>query len=148
MTAIGVAATLAAALAIAPLSPGLAQPRLTADPDLAKSDAALLQDEAKATAELQRRLRDQVKSSNGLLLIQDRTGGGSGLTVMPATIAWGLDCSDGGIVLTFGTGNADTDNGIALTLTSAAVSDEKCQHIAPALGETVLAITKGDQPRN
>ena len=135
---------LATALSVALFSPACAQPRMTADPDLAKSDRTLLQDEAKATAELQRRLHDQVTFRNGLLLIQDRSGGGSGLTVMPATIAWGLDCGDGGVVVTFGTGTADTDNGIALTLTSAAVSDGKCQHIATALGETLLAITKGN----
>jgi hypothetical protein len=137
-------AALVTALSVTPLSPARTQPRLTADPDLAKSDRALLQDETKATAEFQRRLRNQVTFRNGLLLIQDRSGGGSGLMVMPATSQWGLDCGDGGIVVTFGTGNADTDNGIALTLTSASVSDDKCQQIAPALGETVLTITKGN----
>lgn len=130
-------------LSLAMLPPAWAQPKLTADPDLAKSDAALLQDESKASAEFQRRLRDQVRYRNGLLLIQDRSGG-AGLTVMPATIVWGLDCGDSGIAITFGNGTGDTDNGIALTVTSAAVSDAKCQTIAPALGETVLAISKGN----
>jgi hypothetical protein len=63
---------------------------------------------------------------------------------MPATVMWGLDCSDGGLAITFGSGSGDTDNGIVLQLTSAAISDEKCLHIAPAVGQTVLAITKGN----
>ena len=147
MNARYIPAALALSLAMLPLamlSPAWAEPKLTADPDLAKSDAALLQDDTKATTEFQRRLRDQVKFRNGLLLIRDRSGGASGLTVMPATIVWGLDCGDSGIAVTFGTGTGDTDNGIALTVTSAAISDAKCQTIAPALGETVLAIAKGN----
>ena len=139
------AALLAAVLSVALAAPASSQPpRLTADPDLAKSDRALLQDDTKAAAEFQRRLRDQVHFRNGVLLIQDRTGGATGLTVMPATMPWGLDCGDSGIVITFGAGTGDTENGIALTLTSAALTDEKCQHIAPALGEALLAIVKGD----
>jgi hypothetical protein len=119
-----------------------AQPRVTADPDLAKSDAALLKDEDKATAELQRRLRDQVKYRNGLLVILDRAA--SGVSVAPATILWMVDCSESGLAVTFGTGSGDTDNGIALQLTTASVSADTCQRLAPAIGETVLAITKGN----
>jgi hypothetical protein len=64
--------------------------------------------------------------------------------VMPATVMWGIDCGDSGIAATFGAGSADTDNGVVLQLTSAAVSDDKCQHIAPAIGETMLTLTKGN----
>lgn len=121
-----------------------AEPKLPVDPSLAASDAALLQDGAKAIAELQRRLRDQVSYRDGVLVIVDRSGGISGVTVVPATILWGIDCSDGGIAVTFGTGSGDTDNGIVLQLTSASVSDSQCLTIAPAIGATVLAITKGN----
>jgi hypothetical protein len=132
-----------AGLAFAAL-PALAEPKLVVDPDLARSDTALMQDEAKATAELQHRLRDQVTNRDGLLVIIDRSGTSSGVTVMPATVMWGLDCSDGGLAITFGSGSGDTDNGIVLQLTSATISDDKCQHIAPAVGQTVLAITRGN----
>jgi hypothetical protein len=60
--------------------PALAEPKLVVDPDLARSDVALLQDEAKATAELQHRLRDQVTNRDGLLVIIDRSGTSSGVT--------------------------------------------------------------------
>jgi hypothetical protein len=136
---------LAAALALAGVAPSAnAEPRIAADPSLVASDNALLQDEAKATAEFQNRLRGQVSSRDGLLIIIDRTGATSGVTVMPAAIMWGIDCGDGGLAVTFGAGSGDTDNGIVLQLTSANISDDKCTRIAPAIGETVLAIAKGN----
>jgi hypothetical protein len=121
-----------------------AEPKVSVDPSLAASDASLLQDEAKATAELQRRLRSQVAYRGGTLIIIDRSGGTGGVTVMPATVMWGVDCGDNGLAVTFGAGSGDTDNGIVLQLTSANVGDEKCTRIAPAIGEAVLAITKGN----
>jgi hypothetical protein len=136
------AAPLLALALVAP--PALAEPKPVADPDLAKSDAALLQDDAKAAAEFQHRLRDQVHFRNGLLVIQDRTGTSSGVTVVPATMMWGVDCSDSGLAVTFGAGGGDTDNGIVLQLTTAAMSDDLCLKIAPAVGDTALAITKGN----
>jgi len=136
--------TLLAALALAGFAmPAVAEPKAPADPDLVKSDAALLQDEAKATAELQRRLRDQVSYRNGVLVIVDRSGATTGVTVMPATVMWGVDCGDSGIGVTFGTGSGDSDNGVVLQLTSAALGDDKCLRMAPAIGEALLAITKG-----
>ena len=119
------------------------QPRLTADPSLAASDASLLQDEDKAKTELERRLRNQATYRDGVLVLTDRSGAG-GITVMPATVMWSVECSDGGLAVTFGTGSGDTDNGIVLTLTGAAISDDKCTRIAPAIGLAVLALTKGN----
>jgi hypothetical protein len=121
-----------------------AEPKAAVDPDLTKSDAALLQDDAKATAELQRRLRDQVSSRGGLLVIVDRSGTNPGVTVVPATIMWGVDCGESGLAVTFGTGSGDSDNGVVLQLTNATIADDKCLRIAPALGDTVLALTKGN----
>jgi hypothetical protein len=132
-----------AALAALP-PPVSAEPKPPADPDLVKSDSALLQDEAKAIAEFQRRLRGQVTYRDGMLVIQDRSGTSSGVTVVPATIPWGIDCSDSGIAVTFGSGSGDTDNGIVLQLTGATLSDDKCLRIAPAIGDTVLTIAKGN----
>jgi hypothetical protein len=118
------------------------QPRLTADPSLAASDTSLLQDEDKAKAELERRLRSQATYRDGVLVLSDRSSGG--LTIMPATVMWSVECSDGGLAVTFGSGSGDTDNGIVLQLTAAAISDDKCAHIAPAIGLAVLALTKGN----
>ena len=134
-----------AALALAAMhGTAAAEPKAPSDPGLAASDVALLQDEAKAIAEFQRRLRSEVSYRGGLLIIVDRSEPNSGVTVMPATVMWGVDCGDGGIAVTFGAGSNDTDNGAVLQLTSAGVSDDKCARIAPALGETVLALTKGN----
>jgi len=125
-------------------APAFAQPKPPTDPGLAASDTTLLQDEAKATAELQRRVRDQVHFRDGLLVIRDKSEANPGVTVMPATVMWGVDCSDSGLAVTFGAGSGDTDNGVVLQLTTVAISDDKCTRIAPAVGETVLAITKGN----
>jgi len=135
-----------AALGLAGLAlPALAEPKAApADPDLVKSDAALLQDDTKATAELQRRLRDQVGYRNGVLVVVDHSGSTSGVTVMPATVPWGVDCGDSGIAVTLGSGSGDTDNGIVLQLTGASVGDDKCLKIAPAIGEALLALAKGN----
>jgi hypothetical protein len=136
---------LSAAAAIAGLAlPAGAQPRIAADPSLVASDQALVQDEAKAVAEFERRLRGQVTARDGILVIIDRSGTSSGVTVVPATIMWGVDCSDSGLAVTFGTGSGDSDNGIVLQLTTAGISDDACTRIAPAIGQAVLAITKGN----
>ena len=126
------------------LSPAFAEPKAPADPSLVASDTTLLQDETKAVAEFQRRLRGEVSYRGGLLVIVDRSEAGAGVTVMPATIMWGVDCGQGGLAVTFGAGSNDTDNGTVLQLTGADVTDDKCTRIAPAIGETVLAITKGN----
>jgi hypothetical protein len=134
-----------AGLALAALyGSAMAEPKAPADPSLIASDTTLLQDEAKAVAEFQRRLRSEVSYRGGVLVIVDRSVANAGVTVMPATVMWGVDCSQDGLAVTFGTGSGDTDNGTVLQLTSADVTDEKCTRIAPAVGETVLAITKGN----
>jgi hypothetical protein len=142
MRPIAIAAAVLAVIVTA--LPAGAEPKPPADPELTRSDTTLLQDPAKAAAEFQHRLRDQVSYRNGILIIVDRTGASSGVTVVPATIMWGIDCSDSGLGVTFGTGSGDTDNGIVLQLTSASISDAACATIAPAVGETALAITKGN----
>jgi len=119
------------------------QPRIKADPSQAASDASLLQDEDKAKAELERRLRNQATYRDGVLVVIDRSGDG-GVTVMPATMIWSVECGDGGLFVTFGSGSGDTDNGVMLTLTGAKISDDKCARIAPAIGLAVLAVTKGN----
>ena len=61
---------------------------------------ALLRDPARATPELERRLRKQVRYSNGLLLIEDPIL--HGVTTLPATAGWAIDCDMLGVRVTFG----------------------------------------------
>ena len=77
--------TVLAVFAVAALS-GLAfaEPKAPVDPSLVASDTTLLQDESKATDELKRRLHAQVSYHDGVLVIIDRSGTSSGVTVMPA----------------------------------------------------------------
>jgi len=124
------------------LAAAQAEPRLGAD--RGKDDAALLRDEAKAGPELQRRLRDQVALKDGLLVIQDRSATTPSVTVMPQSVMWSVDCSESGLAVTFGSGSGETDNGVSLQLTAAAPNQEQCLALAPALGQTVVAILKGE----
>jgi hypothetical protein len=55
-----------------------------------------------------------------------------------------VDCGDGGLAVTFGSGTGDTDNGIALQLTGVTISSDTCQRLAPAVAETMLGIAKGN----
>src|SRR5215475_8995996 len=96
------------------------QPRPKPDPSQPAPDASLLQDEDKAKAELERRLRYQATYRDGVLVVIDRSGSG-GVTVMPASVMWSVECSDGGLAVNFGSGSGDTDNGIVLQLTAAAI---------------------------
>jgi hypothetical protein len=137
-------AAFAAALVVAGhMSAAGAEPRLTVEPDQTHSDTALLQDEAKAASVFQQRLRDQVSVTGGMLVIEDRGGGATSVTIVPATIAWAVDCSDSGLNVTFGSGSADTDIGVSIQLTAVPIPVEKCRKIAPAIGTAVLALTRG-----
>lgn len=138
---------LAISLALAMPGAGSASagPRPTAEPAQGKNDTELLRDDAKATAEFQRRLRDQVSARNGLVIIEDHSADWS-VTVMPATALWAVDCSDTGLAVTFGAGTGETDNGVAVQLTATALTAEKCRAYAPAIAEALQAILKGEKP--
>jgi hypothetical protein len=138
MRAFVVAATLFALAA-----PAEAGPKAPIDPDQARSDAALLQDEGAAAKAFQQRLRDLVAMRNGLFVIAESSAGTASVTVFPATVPWSVVCDDSGLSVTFGAGTGDTDNGIAVTLSSVPIPADKCLKLAPAVGETVLALSRG-----
>lgn len=95
---------------------------------------------AQGEADLQRQLRDQVHYQNGLLVFHDKAG----VTVAPATIPWTLDCGEGGVGITIGSGTGETENGLAISLSTAPMTDAQCQPLAVSLGATMLAITRGN----
>lgn len=84
----------------------------------AKRDAqtrleALLRDPVRAGPELARRLREQVRYSNGLLLIEDPIL--HGITTLPATASWAISCDTLGVRVTFGaTGEDDTGTDVEI----------------------------------
>jgi hypothetical protein len=136
-------ALVSAALVLALVAPALAGPKAPIDPDQARNDAALLQDDGAAMKAMQQRLRDLVGFRNGLLVVAESSGGSASVTVFPATVPWSVVCDDSGLSVTFGAGTGDTDNGIAVTLTAVAVPADKCLKLAPAVGETMLALSRG-----
>lgn len=95
---------------------------------------------AQSETDLQRQLRDQVRYQNGLLVFHDKAG----VTVAPATIPWTLDCGEGGVGITIGSGTGETENGLAISLGTSPMTDAQCQPLAVSLGTTMLAITRGN----
>jgi len=95
---------------------------------------------AQSEADMQRLLRDQIRYQNGLLVFHDKAG----VTVTPATIPWTLDCGEGGVGVTLGSGTGDTENGFAIPLGNTPMSEDQCQPLAVSLGTTMLAITRGN----
>ncbi len=104
--------------------------------------ALLAQNEAAGiTLEMQQQLRATVHYQNGLLVIRER----GGVTVEAGeTIQWTIDCGDGGVGVTFSAPVYRRNrNGTAIQLsTGDAVADDQCQRVAPAVGETLLAISR------
>jgi hypothetical protein len=95
---------------------------------------------AQSEADMQRVLREQIRYQNGLLVFRDK----GGVTVAPATIPWTLDCGEGGVGVTLGSGTGDTENGLAISLATGPMTEEQCQTLAPSLGAAMLAITRGN----
>jgi hypothetical protein len=95
---------------------------------------------AQSDADLQGLLRSQIRYQNGLLVFHDKAG----VTVAPATIPWTLDCGEGGVGVTLGSGTGETENGLAIPLGNTPMTDSQCQSLAPSLGATMLAITRGN----
>jgi hypothetical protein len=103
---------------------------------------AVLRDPAQASTELERRLRKRVRYSNGLLLIEDPVL--HGVTTVPATIAWSIDCGELGISVTFGaTGESGAGAQVDLVSLGTRVSNSSCRRISEAVGATVLQLTSG-----
>jgi hypothetical protein len=103
---------------------------------------ALLRDPVRAAPELERRLRKQVRYSNGLLLIEDPIL--HGVTTFSATAAWAIDCDMLGVRVTFGaTGENGTGTEVELVPLGTKVERNACHGISGLLGEAVLRLTSG-----
>jgi len=108
-----------------------------------RQDLDLLQDEASATTEFERRLREQVHFRDGVLVIRDEELP-DWISVVPASILWIINCGPTGLIVSFGPAPSVKDSGPVLNLTWATVPAEMCEQIAVAVGETLLAITHGE----
>jgi hypothetical protein len=101
---------------------------------------ALLRDPVRAGPELERRLRKQIRYSNGLLLIEDPIL--HGITTLPATTGWSIGCGEVGIAITFGAaGEVGTE--VELVPFGTKVATYACRGISDALGAAVLRLTSG-----
>jgi hypothetical protein len=103
----------------------------------------LLRDPARAGPELERRLHQQVRYYNGVLLIEEPIM--HGITTVPATAGWSISCDTLGVEVDFD--NAiENGSGASVQLTSIGigVSQSTCREISMALGTAVLRLTRGE----
>jgi hypothetical protein len=103
---------------------------------------SLLRDPARAAPELEKRLRGQVHYSNGLLLIEDPIL--HGITTLPATTGWAIDCGILGVAVTFGaTGENGAGTEVNLVPIGTSISNYTCRGISEVVGAAVLRLTNG-----
>ena len=103
---------------------------------------ALLRDPRGAGPELEQRLRKQVHYSGGLLLIEDPVL--HGITTLPATIGWEIDCNNWGVSVTFGaTGENGAGTEERLVPLGTRIENNVCRGISEAVGAAVLRLTSG-----
>lgn len=90
-----------------------------------------------------KRLRGWVRYSNGLLLIEDPIL--HGITTLPATTGWAIDCGDFfGVAVTFGaTGENGSGTEVNLVPIGTSISNYACRGISEVLGAAVLRLTSG-----
>jgi hypothetical protein len=104
---------------------------------------ALLSDPATAAPELERRLRQQVRYYNGVLLIEDPIL--HSVTALPATTAWSISCDAGGVQVNFGD-TSDNGSGAYVEITPIGIgaAPTACKGISARLGTAVLRLTRGE----
>jgi hypothetical protein len=118
-------------------------PAEQAEMNAQKQLEAVLRDPARVGPVLERRLRKQVRYSNGLLLIEDPIL--HGITTRPATTGWSISCDENlGIQITFG---AEGENGggseVNLVPIGTRVRKNACPGISEVVGAAVLRLTSG-----
>jgi hypothetical protein len=96
---------------------------------------ALLRDPARAAPELEKRLRRWVRYSNGLLLIEDPIL--HGITTLPATAGWSIDCDTSMVEVTF------ASTLVNLVPWGTNIQKSACPKISDLLGQAVLRLTGG-----
>jgi len=104
---------------------------------------ALLRDPARAGPELERRLRKQVRYSNGLLMIENLIL--HGITTLPATAGWSISCDENfGIQVTFGAGGENGGSSeVELVPLGTRVQRNACSGISEVVGAAVLRLMSG-----
>lgn len=108
----------------------------------AETEARLLADPVQLSDLLERRIKEWLTVTNGLLIV--REGGGTrgfSLHSMPLATSWMLRCDGGELELSLG----PWTEGSAMftkTLTAARLSEDQCTTLIVAAGEKMLAITR------
>ncbi len=109
-----------------------------------RAEAALMADPLRAGPELERRLREHVSSREGMLIVSDTLPGIPTVYVLPMSAMWVVSCDILGLSVAFGPGSGEYDNSVNVDLTPVPISEPQCRDLAPAIGQKILAITRGN----
>jgi len=108
------------------------------------AEEQLISDSSKAPAELIRRIRALIQNREGLLLVETTLG--PGLSVLPSTSPWAVNCG-AGITAVFGSsvsgGAESVDSDIKVLLTYVIVSKQSCEKLAVIVAQEIQAIVNG-----
>jgi hypothetical protein len=109
----------------------------------ARAEDVLMADPERVGPELERRLRSRLSFQNGVLIAHEIEQFAP-LHVMPPSTAWIADCGFTGLSITFGAGTGGDQNGFSVELTTASLSEQQCNNLAPLVGQSLVAIAKGN----
>ena len=117
-------------------------PRREAEPPTA--EARLMADPPRAGPELERRLREKLTFSNGVLIVRGAVPSLPSLYVVATTTTWILHCDLLGMSVGFGGGFGEHGDGFDVELTRTALTEQQCETLAPPITQKLLAITQGN----
>ena len=108
-----------------------------------KADADLMLDIGRAGAELERRLSDNVRAQDGIVIIHGPVIGQYMSQVISSNTSWILSCGIG-ITIVFGSSvsgdSTSVSNDVEVRLAYNTVSESDCATLGPRLGKRLNAI--------
>ena len=116
-----------------------------ATPAKIEADKQLLADPAHAGPEIERRLRAQLKVTDGLLIVRNPASGFA-TYILPANSSWVVSCGLSGITIDFGNAVSPDEPGNVAHLDlalGAGVSSKVCDEVGPMVGKTLQSILAG-----
>lgn len=119
-----------------------------------ETEQQLIADPSRAIPELTRRLRQSLKSQDGLIIVDSPFGMGTLLGsadsldyfILPSNTPWVLSCGMGMTVIFGNSISGDTssiENDVRVALTLAQIDKSGCNTLGLAIGKEILAILAG-----
>jgi hypothetical protein len=113
------------------------------------AEAGLMASTIKALPTLVKRLKDQIKPKDRMLVLRPSDEFSIGLNlfneiqVVPDSTPWAVTCGQNGLWLKFGYGSGDDDDNMTIQLTDTSLSTLQCQTYAPFVGSKISTLQNG-----